>query len=166
MPIHLHELAAKYGQHPANMMIYLVDPQRGAALDDVWPMVKNEWVEALRWMDGGAGDRGHGGWQGDQADARFGADGESGGIAVSESAALVVEKLWRARRWGTIASSPEGLQKHTHLPPAEILDAVRELMALDVIVAGGPGGPYALNPGQRMLIEAIAQQSITERRPE
>lgn len=163
MGMPLHKLSARFEQHPANMMVYLVDPQYGASFEDVWPVVKDEWVEAMKWMDGeeGAYDL-HSRAQSAPGE-EVGLSEDSDAVVVSEGAALVVEKLWRARRWGAMASSPEALQKHTHLSLAEIQEAMRELAPLGVIVAGSPTGPYALSPARRSLVEAIARRSIAGR---
>lgn len=157
MKVESHKAGERLGLHPANMALYLA--QMGASFVDVWPTVDEAWVVSLQSRD----------WQRFGQERRFNVAAESsvqaqtGRPPVSDSAALVIEKLWRSDKWGVAHVSREQMQKHTHLPPSQLDPALHELIERDLLISEGRAGPYSLNPGKRGEIDRIAQLAISRK---
>ncbi len=146
-----HEVAASLGLHPSSLFLYLAEMD--LSLEDIWPKVDTDWVEALKARD----------WQrfGRRVDhvahAPTDRTQSSSGIH-SRGALLVIEKLRRNGKWGGARVSFECLQKFTHLPAEELKVAVHELADKEFLLAHGSSGPYSLNPKRRADIERLSSQ--------
>lgn len=149
MKVESHKAGRQLGLHPANLALYLAEI--GASFGDVWPAVDKDWVEALQRRD----------WRRFSVAAEEPQPPETNRLPVSKSAALVVEKLWRNRKWDTAHVSREQMQKHSHLPPAELEAALHELIEKDLLISEGRGGPYSLNSSKRGEIDQIAKLTIS-----
>src|SRR5215831_17709652 len=97
-----HEAAAELGLYPLNFMLYLA--RLGAPLDEVWPEISDEWIQAVRGLDWKKFRR--------PSDERrpenpqVDATGRAVSVqTMSDGAAQLVEKLWRKRYWGEKAVS-------------------------------------------------------------
>jgi len=152
------EAAASLGLHPANLLLFVAG--MGAGFEDVWPSIDEEWIEATRQRD----------W------ARF---GQRGGIApekpsnvatasadelpVNEAEARIIEKLWRADRWGNAYAPIETIQKHTHMPTTDIEAALSDLVKRGLVIRHSGSGPYSLNPSKKDEVTRIANAVISRK---
>jgi hypothetical protein len=152
-----HAGAAALGVHPLNLLIYLA--HLGAPLEQVWPEIDEEWIDAVRGLD----------WRkfrqpSDEGRVR-GLEDHAGGKLVnvptiSEGAAQVVGKLWRKRYWGNNAVSWDTLRNHFCRHVRDLEEAVRELIVSGYLVPEGAKGPYSLNSARKGEIERIARDRV------
>ena len=155
MKVESHKAAAQFGLHPANLALYL--RELGAGFEDSWPCIDEEWVAAVQGTY----------WQ--RFRQKTSAEAEidkpktqiTTGVPLVRGAALVVEKLWRNRKWGAAHVSHEQVQKHTHLPAHELDSALLQLTEKGIIISHGRDGPYSLNPSKRTEVERLAQLAIS-----
>lgn len=132
----------------------------GVSFEDVWPEVDAEWVEAVRSMDWNR-------FSSPEVNVTRGAatNGTNAQATpqVTEDAALIVEKMWRTRKWGAAYVGLEQMQKHTHLDRRRLFSAVEELVAKGILSPHGQNGPYSLDSSRRGDIEAIANWTVSRR---
>jgi len=145
-------LSLSQSLHPVNLMLLLSEV--GYSFDDVWPVIEESWIEAVRTTD----------WnrfapsQPDDADTVviFAQSQHAPDLGVSDEAGLVVEKLKRNSKWGHAYVSLEAMQKHTHLDAGKLEIAIQKLLRRRLLIRQGRSGAYSLDPGSRSEIERIA----------
>jgi hypothetical protein len=153
----LHEVARAFRVHPANLLVHL--NELGAPFDSVWPEIADAWVETVRARHPDRFPRlSHGTAVSSPLKVSPAPVPLSPG--VSADGAVLIEKLWRARKWGGEYVSPEQLQKHTRLQGNELQEAIRELVDRGLLLTHGRTGPYSLNPDRRPEIDRLANESI------
>ena len=154
-----HEAARSLDLHPANLLLHL--STFGMEFDDIWPVVDISWIDTLRQSDY----------------ARFGHDvsiaasrgksvpaEEHVDLGVTDDMAIVIEKLWRKKKWGKLSVSFNSLRHLTQLSTPELESAVLELSKLDLLACHGrhgAGEPYSLNTGQSAEIDRIASRMVS-----
>jgi hypothetical protein len=133
----------------------------GFAFDDIWPVIEESWIEAIRatdWTKFAASKHG------DSGIAALEVQSSSGtSPGVSDEAGYLLEKLWRNDKWGSARVSVEAMQKHTHLDAAKLSAAIQELVRRRILVRQGMAGGYSLDPGKRSEIERIANFLISKK---
>lgn len=147
-----HEAARSLGLHPANLMLYLA--KMGAPLNEVWPEIDDDWIEAVRSEDWRRFGRKN------PASTNAAITPEQLELPIDENAGLIIEKLWRNDKWGNAYVSVESIRKHTGLHGHQLDLAIKELTQKGFLIDQGSSGPYSLNTGKRAEIELIANLMV------
>jgi len=142
--------------HPVNLLLWLAEV--GYEFDDVWPVIDESWIEAIRARD----------WnrfaQPQQRDANtvdvLAQSEEAPDLGVGYEAGLLVEKLWRKGKWGNVYVSTESIQKMTHLDSRKIEAAIQELLRKGLLIEQERSGAYSLDSGKQHEIERIADLMV------
>ena len=137
--------------HPANLLLLFSDV--GYAFEDVWPVIEEDWIEAVRAKD----------WNRFApsqlkeviAVEIYAQSEEAPHLGVSDDAGLVVEKLKRKCKWRDMTVSAEAMQKMTHLEPGNLDMAIHELLRKGLLQKE-KSGTYSLDPGRQYEIDRIA----------
>ena len=154
MRMHLAELSRQTKLHPLSLLPYLAQLGQFAEL---WPTIDVEWLGTLKSLHPEVfGDVSH------AESAEIDGPGAAlrSKLAVGGNAALVLEKLFRGRRWGSAYTSREQIQKHTHLPPVQLFSAIQELMDAGCLIEHERGGPYSLDSAAKLDIELIVNERL------
>ena len=151
-----HEAAAVLGVHPLNLVPYLLE--LGVSFEAAWPEIEEDWVEAVRGLDWKRFRHPEGEVEGPAGHSEA---PPAGMPSVSESAAQVVEKLWRQRHWGHNTVSWDTLHNHLCQHVRGLEEAVRGLILRGYLVAERPRGPYSLNSAKKGEIERIARARVS-----
>lgn len=146
--------------HPINLLLLLSEV--GYEFDDVWPMIDETWIDAIRARDWNkfAPSR-----RQDANTVEIFAQREGNQyLGVSDEAGIVVEKLRRKSKWGSAYLSEESMQKMTHLGSGRLGQAISELLKKGLLIQQERSGAYSLDSGRQCEIDRIAE-IMSERSP-
>lgn len=145
------EAARSLGLHPTVLLLYLAEAGV-TAFDDAWPEVDEVWLTAIRQKH----------WdrflsQRKPAVSLAGIEPrpKSAVPALSEEAALVLEKLWRKKKWGAVRVTVEALSNMVHLPASALDGTLEELQARRLVLRHAD--QYSLDPSRSSEIERLAK---------
>lgn len=79
--------------------------------------------------------------------------------SIGDHAARLIEKMWRKGRWGDMRVSHDTIHVHMMRDIDDSEEVLDDLVRRGILMAEGRRGSFALNPGRKTEIDAIAQWS-------
>lgn len=145
------EAARTLGLHPVRLLLYLAEVGV-PSFEEFWPEIEDSWVEAIRrahWDHLGP-KRPNYTSDTSQASASRGTDPDLG-----ETAGMVLDKLWRKKKWGVARVTIEALVKMIHRPSVDVETALEELKARRLVLRHDD--QYSLDSSRTAEVERIAK---------
>jgi hypothetical protein len=149
-----HEVAREFGLHPANFLLYLAEMR--VQFDEAWPTIDDAWIETFRAQDWNKWGNKPKGVDLKESEEVISVESQRTPLSVDPDSLLIVEKLWRKNKWGSVCVTFEALQNLTHLASDKLQSAVHRLREGEILLTEGARGPYSLNPARKGDIEHIA----------
>jgi len=156
MKIRTSEAARELGIHPAHLLQHVAGLDSELSFEDVWPLIEKGYVDTVSAM-------GH--YRNAELDEHE-QEPESElqpavSVEISADSRLVVNKLVRQGKWGSVSVSFEALLNLTRLGKRDLEEALHELRNAGLLDHDGAGRrTISLNSSMRGEIENIAQQEL------
>lgn len=147
--------AKRLNIHPANFFLHLADLDASLFFEDVWPDIDEAWIKTV------SASGGYNLFQSvsyaNQPSEHIFSVCES---TLSDAAVLVVNKLYRQHKWGSVSVSFDALVNLTHLSTRDLQEAIAELRKKNLLCDEGTGRKISLDSARRKEIEAITQKQV------
>lgn len=141
--------------HPAHFLLHVAELDMSLSFEDVWPDIDEAWIQTV------------------SASGRYKQIQTVGdGIpllepvprvcasGLSDAAVLVLDKLFRQHKWGSVSVSFDALVKMTHLSSSDLQEAIAELRRRNLIIHEGTGRKISLDSARSKEIETITKQRV------